>query len=134
MQLLPAHRLARINYLSRAISFSFAFLVLGLLFIERHFSAWVLMFGALQFLAYPHLAFLHTRLARNSKQAEFNNLLIDAFLLGAWCAQLGFALWPSFGLAAATCLNNVVSGGLRRLALNVLCLVAGAIADRKSVV
>lgn len=127
MQLSPAHRMARINYAPRALSFSFAFLVLGLLFVERHFSPWVLVFGALQFVVYPHLAYLHTRLATDSKQAELNNLLVDAFLLGGWCAQLSFALWPSFGLVVATCLNSAVSGGRRRLALNVLCLIAGAI-------
>ncbi len=50
----PAHRLARINYPPRALAFAFSLLALEALTIERGIRGWVLFFGVLQFLAYPH--------------------------------------------------------------------------------
>ena len=95
LALAPAHRLARINYAPRALAFAYVFLVLEALMLERGASGWTLAFGALQFLAYPHLAYLHARLAPDSKRAEVINLAFDAFTLGMWTAHAQFALWWS---------------------------------------
>ena len=112
----PAHRLARINYPPRALAFAFSLLVLEALMIERGILGWVLFFGVLQFLVYPHLAYLYARIANDSKRAELNNLLADSAMLGAWAAQMHFALWPSCALLASICLNNAANGGLKRFA------------------
>lgn len=124
----PAHRLARINYPPRALAFAFSLLVLEALMIERGIRGWVLFFGVLQFLVYPHLAYLYARIATDSKRAELNNLLVDSVMLGAWAAQMHFALWPSCGLLASTCLNNAANGGPKRFAYGTAAFGGGAIA------
>ena len=112
----PAHRLALNNYAPRTVAFAFSFLAIGILWIERgRFSAWEFFPAVLTLLVYPHLAYLHTRIVADSKRAELNNLYADALLLGAWTAQLHFALWPSVGLLTAVCLNSAAHGHLSRL-------------------
>jgi len=123
----PAHRLARVNYPPRALAFAFSLLVIEALMIERGVRGWVLVFGVLQFLVYPHLAYLHARIATNSKRAEFNNLIVDSLTLGAWTAQMHFALWPSCGLLAAICLNNAAMGGPKRFAYGTGLFAGGAL-------
>jgi len=126
LALAPAHRLARINYAPRALAFAYVFLVLEALMLERGASGWTLAFGALQFLAYPHLAYLHARLAPDSKRAEVINLAFDAFTLGMWTAHAQFALWWSAGLLSAISLNSAANGGLRYLGLAWGLFAAGA--------
>lgn len=116
MGLHRAHRIARINYAPRALAFGYTYVVFWALAAERGGGGWVLFFGALQFLVYPHLAYLHTCIVVDSKRAELNNLLADSLLLGAWAAQMHFALWPTFGILAAVSLNNAASGGFPRWA------------------
>lgn len=128
MNLPPAHRFARISYAPRTIAFGFSFLVVGALVAERSLSGWVIFFGVLQFLVYPHVAYLHARLAADSKGAEMRNLLFDALLLGLWVAYLKFALWPMCGLLTAVALNSVVTGGLRGLLFQVGIFLGGALA------
>ncbi|MBI2317755.1 MAG: PAS domain-containing protein [Betaproteobacteria bacterium] len=120
------HRIARVNYAPRALAFAYILLIVGLLIAERGASAWVISFAFLQFVVYPHLAYLHTRVASDSKRAEMNNLLADALLLGAWTAQLQFPLWTGCGLLLGPSLNNAAHGGLRRLAIGLLLFGAGA--------
>jgi len=126
LALAPAHRLARINYAPRALAFAYTFLVLEALMLERGSSGWMLALGALQFLVYPHLAYLHARLMPGSKRAALINLAFDAFTLGAWTAQAQFALWWSAGLLSAISLNSAANGGLRYLGLAWALFAAGA--------
>ena len=128
LALRPAHRLAQVNYAPRVFAFAFSLLVLQTLMIERGLSAWLLFFGVLQFLVYPHLAYLHARIAADSRRAELHNLIADSVLLGVWAAQLHFALWPSCGLFAAVCLNNATTGGLKRLGCGAALFAAAAAA------
>ena len=122
-----AHRLARLNYAPRALAFGYTFVVLWTLVAERGGSAWTLVLGALQFLVYPHLAYLHACMARDSKRAELHNLLADALMLGGWAAQMHFALWPTFGTLAAVSLNSAASGGFRKLFRSAGLFALGAI-------
>jgi PAS domain S-box-containing protein len=126
LALAPAHRLARINYAPRALAFAYTFLVLEALMLERGSSGWAFALGAVQFLVYPHMAYLHARLVPESKRAELINLAFDAFTLGAWTAQAQFALWWSGGLLAAISLNSAANGGLRYLGLAWALFGAGA--------
>lgn len=125
--LFPAHRIARVNYAPRALAFAYIFVLIVLLNAERGGSPWVIVFGVLQFVVYPHLAYLHARIAHDSKRAEMNNLLADALLLGLWTAQLHFPLWISCGLLLGPSLNNAAHGGIRRLGLGLLLFAAGAL-------
>jgi len=123
----PACRLARHNYAPRTAAFAFCFLTFGILWIERgRFNAWEFFSAVLTLLLYPHLAYLHTRIVVDSKRAELTNLYADSLLLGAWTAQVHFALWPSVGLLIAVCLNSAGHGFVSRLLRSLAVFGTGA--------
>jgi PAS domain S-box-containing protein len=123
----PAHRLAQINHLSRTISFGYAFLLVVALAAERSLGFWTYFFAVACFLVYPQAAYLHARLATQSKRAEFRNLDADSILMGAWAMHLGFALLPTLGAVVAISLDNAVCGGLKLVGRGILCFAAGAV-------
>ncbi len=127
LQLPRAHRLARINYPTRWGSFAFSFLVVVAVLAERGLSAGTLIFGVVTLLLYPHLAYLHARLAINSKRAELRNLSVDSVLMGLWAAQLHFALWPVCGALVGVSMNNAVCGGIGRFLSGLLFFAAAAL-------
>jgi hypothetical protein len=120
------HRIARVNYPPRALSFIGAFGAVLLLALEHEFGTGLLLFAVFTFLVYPHLAFLHATRAANSKRAELLNLLIDSILLGVWVALAGFNLWLAFALLSATLINNAVVGGPRQLGLAAASFLIGS--------
>ncbi|MHB8667279.1 MAG: PAS domain S-box protein [Burkholderiales bacterium] len=122
-----AHRIARVNYVSRTASFAYSFLVVSALMAERGMSVRVEILAVLTLLAYPHLAYLHARIAVDSKRAEFRNLNADSVLMGMWIAQMQFALWPSCGALLAISLNNAVCGGSKRFLTGMLWCVGGTV-------
>ena len=121
----PAHRIARVNYVSRTASFAYSFLVVSALMAERGMNVHTTILAVLTLLAYPHLAYLHARIAVDSKRAEFRNLTADSVLMGMWMAQMQFALWPSCGALLAISLDNAVCGGGKRFLLGLLSCVGG---------
>jgi PAS domain S-box-containing protein len=119
-------KLVRINYSVRTAAFAYAAVPLGL-----HLGAygasqagWALF--ALQFFAYPQLLLLRARYSPRPARAELDNLYLDAALLGAWAAYLGFPTWITFSLVAATALNAAVNRGAWGMGFSLLCSVAGA--------
>jgi len=125
----PPHRLARYNHIVRTGAFAFSFLTFAILWIERgRFSAWEILSAIVTLLVYPHLAYLYTRVALDAKRAEQNNLYTDAVVLGAWTAQIQFALWPSVALLIAVCLNSAGHGYIGRLLRTLALFVGSAIA------
>src|SRR5688572_10287087 len=122
-----AQGLVRTNYRVRSAAFFYCFVVVGVLLWERGAGplAWTLM--ALQFLVYPHLVYWRERWSKRPNHAERDNLLIDALLLGAWCAALGFPTWISYAFISATTLNAVVNRGAQGFAGSLACSAAGAV-------
>lgn len=127
LRLPRAHRVARINYPTRAGSFAFSFLVVVAVLAERGFSAGTFIFGVVTLLIYPQLAYLHARLAVASKRAEFRNLMVDSALMGVWAAQLHFALWPVCGALVGVSMNNAACGGIERFLSGLLFFAAAAL-------
>lgn len=123
----PAQGLVATNYRVRTAAFFYCALVVGVVLWERGAGplAWTLM--ALQFLAYPHFVYWRARFSPRPAHAELGNLYLDALLLGAWCAGLGFPTWIAYGFIGATTLNAVVNRGLRGLALSLACSATGAV-------
>ena len=70
MESIGPHRRARINYSIRTVAFAYCFIVLAIHGWERAMGPvfWTLL--VLQFLAYPHLMYLRSRFARDSKRTE----------------------------------------------------------------
>jgi PAS domain S-box-containing protein len=128
LQLPAAHRLAQINHLSRTVSFGYAFLVAVALAVERSLGPWTHFFAVATFLVYPQAAYLHARLAGDSKRAELRNLNADSVLMGAWAAYMQFALLPTLGAIVAISLDNAACGGLKLFGRGLLYFGAGALA------
>jgi PAS domain S-box-containing protein len=126
MQRIGSHPMARINYAIRAGSFAYSFLVLGIHGWEHGNGAlfWTALF--LQFLLYPHLAYLHTLRAEESRRAEGTNLFVDAALLGLWVGALHFPLWIAYGGLFSTALNAAVVFGARRGVWTLVTYCTGA--------
>ncbi len=126
LHLPPAHRVARINYPNRSGWFAFSFLALLAFMAERGYSAGMLIFGIVSLLIYPQLAYLHARIAMDSKRAEFRNLVVDSILVGVWAAQVHFALWPVCAALTGVSMDNAVCGGVRRFFSGLLYAAAAA--------
>jgi PAS domain S-box-containing protein len=120
------HRIVRINYAIRTASFALSFLVLGLQALDLGLGAGFWGLAALQFVAYPHLAYLRARYASDPKGAEQLNLYIDAVLLGGWIAALHFPLWITFGALFSIALNTTVLRGIQGTLFSIACFSAGA--------
>jgi PAS domain S-box-containing protein len=120
-------RIVRINYSIRTAAFAYCFIVMGLLFWERHESvgAWSVL--ALQFLVYPHLVWLRARFAADPRRAEMQHLYADSVLIGVWVAVAGFPLWIAYGGLFSVALNSAVMRGWRGAAEAVVAFCIGAV-------
>jgi PAS domain S-box-containing protein len=120
-------RLVRTNRAVRAAAFAYCLLPIGLYLLERNagagaWSAAVLLFGV-----YPQLVYWRAMRSAAPARAELDNLLLDAALLGAWAAYLGFPRWIGFSLIAAAMLNAAVNRGPFGVLLALACSAAGAL-------
>ncbi|MEN9437048.1 MAG: hypothetical protein RIR09_1703 [Pseudomonadota bacterium] len=113
----------------RLRTFSFAIIFSSIVFHGWDKAYGPILWGliALQLLVYPHLMYWRARRAKNSQQAEVNNLLMDSFLFGLLVATLGFPLWISFTVYIASTLNITISRGVRGMLLSQLVFVGGAL-------
>ena len=66
------------------------------------------------------------RYARDSKRTEETNLYVDALLLGAWIAALGFPTWLLYAALFSTALNAMVLGGVYGVLWSAGCFAVGA--------
>ncbi len=84
------HPLVAIGYRFRILTY----LVVGVIvlsdFTDRDHGIWFWVALAFTSLAWPQLARLHAARAADSKAAELRNVLVDAFLTGAWVAAMEF--------------------------------------------
>lgn len=118
--------LVRTNRLVRTAAFAYCVLPIGLQLWEQGAGAapWVML--ALQFFAYPQLAYWRAARSSHPARAELDNLFLDAVFLGAWAAYLGFPVWISFALIAAAMLNAAVNRGPQGALLALNCSALGA--------
>jgi signal transduction histidine kinase len=77
---------------------------------------------------WPHAAYLLAKNAKDTKQAELRNLLLDSFIVGCWMAAMSFSLWPSVTMAATIMNGNLSVGGFRFASKGVLAILAGVLA------
>ena len=76
-------------------------------------------------LVWPHLAYFLARSARDTRAAEFRNLLIDSFIIGGWTAALSFSLVPSATMILAINTANLSLGGVRGALRGLVAIAAG---------
>ncbi|HEU4440806.1 MAG TPA: PAS domain S-box protein, partial [Burkholderiales bacterium] len=75
----------------------------------------------------PHLVYWRALRSMRPTRAELDNLFLDAALLGAWCAGLGFPTWITYLFVGATTLNAVVNRGALGVLWSLACTLAGAL-------
>ncbi|HEU5249892.1 MAG TPA: ATP-binding protein [Thermoanaerobaculia bacterium] len=121
------HPIVRIDYRVRMI----AMLVVGLIPLF-HFGGRpplpALVGMAVTALVWPHVAYLAARRARDTRAAEFRNLLVDSLFVGGWTAALSFSLLPSIAMIAAVHSANLSVGGLRLAAKGLVATLLGILA------
>jgi signal transduction histidine kinase/CheY-like chemotaxis protein len=78
-------------------------------------------------LLWPQFAYLVAKNSRDTRSAEFRNLLIDSFFVGGWTAALSFSLFPGAVMIAALNSANLSVGGLRQAAKGLLAIVLGMV-------
>ena len=76
---------------------------------------------------WPHAAYFVAKTARDTKQAELRNLLVDSFIVGCWMTAMSFSLWPSVTMAATMMNGNLSVGGFKFAGKGVLAILAGVL-------
>jgi len=120
----PVHPIVVLDYLVRlpGMLFIAAFAVAH--FAGRQYSP-VLVAAMVLTALWPHAAYLLAKKARDTKQAELRNLLVDSFIVGCWMVAMSFSLWPSVTMAATIMNGNLSVGGFRFTGKGVLAILAG---------
>ena len=78
-------------------------------------------------LLWPQIAYLVAKNSKDSRAAEFRNLLLDSFFVGCWTAALSFSLFPGAVMVAALNSANLSVGGLRQAAKGLLAILFGMV-------
>jgi diguanylate cyclase len=121
-----SHWVVRMNHINRSWSWVVLGLLVGLHLLPAAPPAWVWLALGLQFVVYPHLLFWRACRARQPFRAEMHNMLLDAGVLGAWSAALGFPLWIAFLFGIGPCINLVAFQGTRGVFRAMAAHVLGA--------
>src|SRR5262249_16760948 len=78
-------------------------------------------------LVWPHLAYFLARRAKDTKQAELRNLLLDSFIVGCWTAAMSFSLWPTLAILPTLLHGILAVGGFRFTARALGTIAAGVL-------
>ncbi|TVP43091.1 MAG: GGDEF domain-containing protein [Halomonas sp.] len=120
------HRLALATLAPRIFAFSHTFgLTVWIAVVEG--SGWSLILPGLLLLLWPGVAYAYATLARNSKLAEFRNLLCDSLLFGFWCSVLDFYVLATITILLACLMNNLVVGGMKQLFISASLFTSAAL-------
>lgn len=120
------HRLALATLAPRAFAFCHTFGLTVWIALEEG-SGWKLILPGHLLLLWPMLAYVHAARAQDSKRAEFRNLLFDSLLFGVWCGVLDFYALGTLSIGLACLVNNMVVGGVRRMAVSMALFIVGAV-------
>ena len=124
----PVHPIVTLDYRVRIPGMMFVALFAVSHFAGQHHSPILIAAMILTGLVWPHAAYFLAKRARDTKQAELRNLLVDSFIVGCWIAAMSFSLWPTVAMIATMMNGNLAVGGLRFAAKGVLGIVIGVLA------
>lgn len=120
------HRLALATLAPRVFAFSHTFgLTVWIAAVEG--SGWTLILPGFLLLLWPGVAYAHATYSKDSKRAEFRNLLFDSLLFGFWCSLLDFYVLATITILLACLMNNLVVGGMRQLFISALLFALAAL-------
>jgi signal transduction histidine kinase/ActR/RegA family two-component response regulator len=94
----------------------------------RGVSNWVWALFVWHLLIWPHVARVIATRSKDSKKAEFRNLLVDSFFIGTAVPLTGFSLWPNAAGFIGINAGNVVNGGVKFALRGLVVFVAGVLA------
>ena len=124
----PVHPIVKLDYLVRIPSSFFVFLILLSLFRGQGKSdlwwGFIVVYG----FVWPHLAFFLASRSRDSKAAEYRNLLVESFLQGCFAAFASFSLLPTLTVTTSITTANLSVGGPRFALKGIFATVVGALA------
>jgi signal transduction histidine kinase/CheY-like chemotaxis protein len=124
----PVHPIVALDYRVRIPGMMFVALFAVSYFAGQRHSPILIAAMILTGLVWPHAAYFLAKRARDTKQAELRNLLVDSFIVGCWIAAMSFSLWPTVAMIATMMNGNLAVGGLRFAAKGVLGIVIGVLA------
>lgn len=78
-----------------------------------------------QCLIWPHIAYLHARIAPYRHSAEHINQYLDAFYYGIWCGITGFQAWVMVALFLVNSINSLIVGGFKGLGICLALMAVG---------
>lgn len=118
--------LVRIHHRMRSVSFALLFIASAMHLAGK--TPGLLTWGLLAalFLVYPQLQYWRSIRAPDSVKTELDNLIVDAVLLGAYMAAMGFAVWLSFSALLGILTNMATNKGWRGVPAALLATLAGA--------
>ncbi len=119
------HRIVRLDYRIRAVTYPMYLLLYGLYLWPRSTSPWTWALFVSFLLGWPHLAFFMASRSLNTKAAELRNLMIDSFFIGTALPLTGFALFPNATGFLGINASNVINGGWKRAARGLMMYMVG---------
>ena len=107
------HPIVGLDYRVRVPGMLFAALLAASHFSSRPHGFVLIAAMALTGLVWPHLAYFLARRAKDTKQAELRNLLVDSFIVGCWIGAMNFSLWPTVAMISTIINGSLAVGGFR---------------------
>jgi len=120
--------LARTHHRMRMASFAMVFAASCLHLSDTGASGWTWAYLVGLLLVYPQVQYQVVLRSRHPIDVAMHSLLLDAFLLGLFCAAVNFSDWLSFSVSLAVLSNNVANKGWRHTGWALLGLTCGALA------
>jgi diguanylate cyclase (GGDEF)-like protein len=120
--------LLRMHYRMRTASFAMVFVASCFQIYDKDLGAgtWGYLVAAL--LVYPQLMYWLALRTHDHIRTALCLLLVDAFLLGTYCAAVQFSDWLMFSVVLAALINHVANGGWKSTWQTLAGLCCGALA------
>jgi signal transduction histidine kinase/DNA-binding response OmpR family regulator len=119
------HPIVQQNYVVRIIACPWGAAVAGSIRWGQEDPWWLWGVLLLYGLAWPHAAYLRARHSRDSKRAEWTNLVVDSVYFGAATALASFRFLPLIVFISLISFSNLAIGGLALFRRGILAIVAG---------
>ncbi|MBT9466687.1 MAG: PAS domain S-box protein [Hydrogenophaga sp.] len=121
------HPIVKLDYGVRVVSHLCVGAVMLSVLLDQPPSSVLWVALALTSLLWPHVAYLVSSRAHNSKRAELRNLLGDALIVGAWSTLAGFSVWIAACFLVAITTANMSVGGVPLALKTIGTYIAGAV-------
>jgi len=121
------HRIVRINYWPRVVGFLYMMWLIVSIFYAQDRSVYFWAAAICQGLLWPQLAARLSRVRRDSKTAEMQNMLADSFFVGIWISLWSFSLWPTLAAFCGISIDNVATKGWSFLSKGLAAMFLGVV-------